>query len=94
MNAEDPKISELKLSTLIRLFRELAFLGVLVFLAVKLFSGNLGLDFAKLSATELVNLLLAFFSIALSAAFYFELSLQHRSLAEALNFCKSRTQTT
>mgnify|MGYP000527716938 CR=1 FL=1 len=43
----------------------------LIYLGIKVFSGDLSLDFTKLSASELVSILLAFFSISLSAAFYF-----------------------
>lgn len=73
------------LRDLIRLMREIAFLGVLVYLSIKLFSGELSLDFAKLSSTELVNLLLAFFSIALSAAFYFAATSQSNQFYDNVN---------
>lgn len=69
----------------IRLLRELAMLGVLSYLCVRLFSGELSLDFAKLSASELVNLLLAFFSIALSAAFYFAATSQSNQFYDNVN---------
>lgn len=60
-------------------------LGVLSYLCVKLFSGELSMDFTKLSATELVNLLLAFFSIALSAAFYFAAATQSNQFYDNVN---------
>ena len=85
MTPEDPKFRDLTLSAAIRLLRELAFLSVLGYLSVKLFSGELSLDFAKLSATELVNLLLAFFSIALSAAFYFAATSQSNQFYDNVN---------
>ena len=85
MQPDDPKISDLTLSSAIRLLRELAALGVLSYLSVKLFSGELSMDFTKLSATELVNLLLAFFSIALSAAFYFAATSQSNQFYDNVN---------
>jgi hypothetical protein len=85
MPLEDQKISQLTLSGVIRLLREFAILGVLSYLAIKLFSGELSLDFAKLSATELVNLLLAFFSIVLSAAFYFAATSQSNQFYDNVN---------
>ncbi len=85
MYQEDPKISNLTVSTSIRLLRELAALGVMAYLCIKLFSGELSMDFAKLSATELVNLLLAFFSIALSAAFYFAATSQSNQFYDNVN---------
>lgn len=71
MKLEDVKVNDLSLSHVIRLIRELFFLFVLSYLTLHLFSGELRLDFTKLSASELVSMLLAFFSISLSAAFYF-----------------------
>jgi len=82
---EDPKLKDLTLSSSIRLLREVVLLGVLAYLAVKLFSGDLSLDFTKLSSTELVNLLLAFFSIALSAAFYFAATSQSNQFYDNVN---------
>lgn len=71
--------------SLIRVLREIAMLGVLGYLSVKLFSGEMSIDFTKLSATELVNLLLAFFSIALSAAFYFAATSQSNQFYDNVN---------
>lgn len=65
------KFSEWTLKDWIRAGREVAVIFVVCYLAVQLFSGNLKLNFSKLSASELVSFLLAFFSISLSAAFYF-----------------------
>lgn len=85
MENNSQKISEISLGGVIRLLREIALLGVVSYLCVKLFSGELSLDFAKLSATELVNLLLAFFSIALSAAFYFAATSQSNQFYDNVN---------
>lgn len=71
MKPENVKIADLTFGHIIRLIRELAFVVVLSYLGIKVFSGDLSLDFTKLSASELVSILLAFFSISLSAAFYF-----------------------
>jgi hypothetical protein len=71
MQSLDQKLTEITLPGLIRLIREVTVVGVLAYVCVKLFSGNLSLDFGKLSSSELVSFLLAFFSIGLSAAFYF-----------------------
>lgn len=85
MITEDPKFKDLTLGSVIRLLREVALLGVLAYLTVKLFSGDLSLDFNKLSSTEMVNLLLAFFSIALSAAFYFAATSQSNQFYDNVN---------
>ncbi|MGR6872465.1 hypothetical protein ACU6U9_09185 [Pseudomonas sp. HK3] len=71
MNLQNVKITELTFEHIIRFIREVAIIGVLSFLCINVFSGGLSLDFTKLSPTELVGILLAFFSISLSAAFYF-----------------------
>lgn len=71
MNLQNVKISEMTFGHLIRTIREVALIGVISYLAIRVFSGDLSLDFTKLSPTELVGILLAFFSISLSAAFYF-----------------------
>lgn len=68
---EKTKLSDLTFGHLIRFVREIALIIVLSTLLIGLFSGDLRLDFTKLSASELVSFLLAFFSISLSAAFYF-----------------------
>jgi hypothetical protein len=73
------------LENLIRLLREIALTIVLAYLGIKLFSGELGLNFSKLSSSELVNLLLAFFSIALSAAFYFAATSQSNQFYDNVN---------
>lgn len=85
MENNSQKLSDLTIEGAIRLLRELALLGVISYLFIKLFSGELSLDFAKLSATELVNLLLAFFSIALSAAFYFAATSQSNQFYDNVN---------
>jgi len=71
VNLKNVKITELTFEHIIRFIREVAIIGVLSFLFIDVFSGGLSLDFTKLSPTELVGILLAFFSISLSAAFYF-----------------------
>ncbi|WP_139317849.1 hypothetical protein [Pseudomonas sp. PA1(2017)] len=65
------KVADCTLGDLVRLAREAAILFVLCYLAIKLFNGDLKLNFSSLSAVELVSILLAFFSICMSAAFYF-----------------------
>lgn len=70
---------------LIRVIREVAVVGVLSYLLIHLLTGDLGLDFAKLSASELVSILLAFFSIALSAAFYFAATSQSNQFYDNVN---------
>ena len=79
------KLSELTLHGLIRLLREIATLLVLGYLTIKLFTGELSIDFGKLSAVEMVSLLLAFFSIALSAAFYFAATSQSNQFYDNVN---------
>lgn len=71
MKLENVKITDLTFGHILRLIRELAFVAVISYIGIKIFSGDLSLDFTKLSASELVSILLAFFSISLSAAFYF-----------------------
>jgi hypothetical protein len=85
MHSFDQKISEITVPGVIRLIRELAVVGVLAYLCVKLFSGDLSLDFGKLSPTELVSFLLAFFSIGLSAAFYFAATSQSNQFYDNVN---------
>ena len=59
-------------TNIIRLLRELAFLSILVYLAYTLIGGNFGISFGTkaLTASEIISILLAFFAILLSAAFY------------------------
>tara|TARA_R110002050_G_scaffold87139_1_gene184816 strand:+ start:1270 stop:2091 length:822 start_codon:yes stop_codon:yes gene_type:complete len=68
---ENVKWNELSFGHVIRLVREIAVIVVFSYLAIRIFSGDLSLDFTKLTASELVSILLAFFSIALSASFFF-----------------------
>lgn len=70
----DVSIKDMKFTHLLRLIREIAIIIVCSYLAIRVFSGDLSLDFTKLSASELVSILLAFFSISLSAIFYFSAS--------------------
>lgn len=85
MRSDNQKISEVTLSGVIRLIRELAVVGVLAYLSIKLFSGELSLDFGSLSPTELVSILLAFFSIGLAAAFYFAATGQSNQFYDNVN---------
>jgi hypothetical protein len=71
VNLQNVKITDITFEHIIRMIREVAFIGVISYLCIRVFSGHLSLDFTKLSPTELVGILLAFFSISLSAAFYF-----------------------
>ncbi|WP_456255265.1 hypothetical protein ACP3PM_27365 [Pseudomonas iridis] len=93
MEPKDTKISDLKISHLIKIFREIAVLVVATTLTIKLLTGSLGLDFAKLSASELVSILLAFFSIALSAAFYFAATNQSNQFYDNVNNFTKDTST-
>jgi hypothetical protein len=68
---ENVKWNELSFGHVIRLVREIALIVVFSYLAIRIFSGELSLDFTKLTASELVSILLAFFAIALSASFFF-----------------------
>lgn len=85
MQSIDTKLSDITVPGVIRLIREVAVVGVLAYLCVKLFSGDLSLDFGKLSPTELVSFLLAFFSIGLSAAFYFAATGQSNQFYDNVN---------
>lgn len=85
MKNPDTKLSELTISSFIRILREITVLGIAAYLSTKLFSGELSLNFAKLTASELVGLLLAFFSIALSAAFYFAATNQSNQFYDNVN---------
>jgi hypothetical protein len=71
MKLDNVKITDITFGHILRLIREVAIIGVSSYLAIRIFSGDLSLDFTKLSPSELVSILLAFFSIALAAAFYF-----------------------
>lgn len=61
------------ISNIIRLLREIAFLLVLVYLAFSFINGNTSISFGtkELTASEIISILLAFFAILLSAAFYY-----------------------
>ena len=71
MKLENTKWNEFTFSHVIRLIREIAVIVVFSYLAIRVFSGDFSIDFTKLSASELVSILLAFFSIALAASFFF-----------------------
>ena len=64
----------MKIDEIIKLGRELAMLLVLVGLAFRVAFSDFSLSLGSLSATDIVAMLLAFFAIALSAAFYFKSS--------------------
>lgn len=93
MTLKDAKITEMTLSDLIRLLREAAILIIAGVITTKLLTGGLGLDFAKLSASELVSILLAFFSIALSASFYFAATNQSNQFYDNVNNFTKDTST-
>lgn len=71
--SKDDKPFQWTLSNIIRLLREFALLLVLVYLSFKIISGNIGVSFGTkaLTASEIISILLAFFAILLSAAFYY-----------------------
>lgn len=71
MKLDNVKLGEMTFNHILRLIRELSIIGVSSYLAIRVFSGDLSLDFTKLSPSELVSILLAFFSISLAATFYF-----------------------
>jgi Skp family chaperone for outer membrane proteins len=56
----------------IRLIRELAVIIVLIVVSYKFVSMEFTIDIGTLSATDIVALLMAFFAVSLSAAFYFK----------------------
>jgi len=85
MDLKSTKLNELTFGHLLRLLRELSILFVLGFLIIKLVGGDIGFDFTKLSSSELVSILLAFFSIALSAAFYFAATGQSNQFYDNVN---------
>lgn len=65
------EILGIKVDAIVRLIREVVvtiFIGLVVY---KMIDVDLAFDFTKLSATDLVALILAIFSVGLSAAFYF-----------------------
>lgn len=85
MRPQQQKIADITLAGVIRLIREIAVVGVFSYLSVMLLSGDLRLDFGSLSPTELVSILLAFFSIALSVAFYFAATGQSNQFYDNVN---------
>ncbi|WP_348708552.1 hypothetical protein [uncultured Pseudoalteromonas sp.] len=64
----------IKIEAITKIIRELAVTSLLVIIAYKLLNVNPSFDFTKLSATDLVALILAVFAVGLSAAFYFAAS--------------------
>ncbi|WP_218699272.1 hypothetical protein [Acinetobacter harbinensis] len=61
------------ITNIVRLLREIALLGILVYLAFNFINGDIGISFGTkaLTASEIISILLAFFAILLSAAFYY-----------------------
>ena len=86
-------ISEINFSQIIRLVREIGALVIIGVIIIGLFTGDLRFDFTKLSASELVSILLAFFSIALSAAFYFAATSQSNQFYDNVNNFTKDTST-
>jgi len=68
------EIFGVKVEAITKIIRELAVTAVVVIIAYKMLSVNPSFDFTKLSATDLVALILAVFAVGLSAAFYFAAS--------------------
>ncbi|WP_312967071.1 hypothetical protein [Acinetobacter gerneri] len=74
---DEPKIDKKSFdwssTNIIRLLREIAVLGILTYLAYSFISGDIGITFGTkaLTASEIISILLAFFAILLSAAFYY-----------------------
>jgi hypothetical protein len=93
MSLENSKISDLKFGHVLRLIREAAILIIAGSIIIKILTGDFGLDFTKLSASELVSILLAFFSIALSAAFYFAATSQSNQFYDNVNNFTKDTST-
>jgi hypothetical protein len=93
MSLENTKVSDLKFSHIIRLIREAAILVIAGIIIIKILTGDFGLDLTKLSASELVSILLAFFSIALSAAFYFAATSQSNQFYDNINNFTKDTST-
>lgn len=80
MSSDDKKKPEIEeksfdwsSTNIIRLLREIAFLSILVYLSYSFISGDIGISFGTkaLTASEIISILLAFFAILLSAAFYY-----------------------
>ena len=93
MSLENTKISDLNFGHILRLIREAAILVIAGTIIIKILTGDFGLDFTKLSASELVSILLAFFSIALSAAFYFAATSQSNQFYDNVNNFTKDTST-
>lgn len=69
----EEKLFDWSSTNIIRLLREIAFLSILVYLSYSFISGDIGISFGTeaLTASEIISILLAFFAILLSAAFYY-----------------------
>ncbi|EPR4995027.1 hypothetical protein ACU6DI_004126 [Vibrio navarrensis] len=62
----------MKLDEIIRLIREIALIGTILAIGWRVVFSDFSVNVGDLSATDIVALLLALFSVALSAAFYFK----------------------
>lgn len=68
------EIFGVKVEAISKLIKDIALAVIAVIIAYKLFNLEPAFDFTKLSATDLVALILAVFAVSLSAAFYFAAS--------------------
>lgn len=68
------EIFGVKVEAITRILREIALIGLVSVVIYKLLTIQWNFDFTKLSATDLVALVLAVFAVGLSAAFYFAAS--------------------
>ncbi|MDP4489261.1 hypothetical protein QDG88_15150 [Pseudoalteromonas piscicida] len=64
----------MNLSEIIRIIREVALIIVVILLGYRIVNSEFSINLGTLSVTDIVALLLAFFAIGLSAAFYFKSS--------------------
>lgn len=64
----------MNLKEIIRIIREVAIIIVVILLGYRIVNSEFVINLGTLSATDIVALLLAFFAIGLSAAFYFKSS--------------------
>ena len=62
----------MNIKEIIRIIRELAVIVVLIIIGYKFTNTGFTIDVGTLRATDIVALLMAFFAVGLSAAFYFK----------------------
>ncbi|MCG8497111.1 MAG: hypothetical protein MI796_13845, partial [Enterobacterales bacterium] len=62
----------MNLNEVIRIIREIAVICVVLLIGYRVINSDFNINLGTLSATDIVALLLAFFAIGLSAAFYFK----------------------